>query len=218
MDFSRKEQFTAKKASGIGVVVLLHAMLAGGLVYGLHTTKLTIEHVIPVTVDPPKPQIEPPVEPRVEPRKLDIQVQPIDRVVIDPVDPTPTGRTDTPTPADPPAKGGNGPGVDGGTIDGNGSKPIVHTSTTVKVDLNACKPPYPTSALKAEQEGTVRLKLEVGANGRLLSASVVQSSGYTALDRAAVSGLAQCEFKAATQDGTPVQSSYITDYVWSIDR
>ncbi|HEX7644960.1 MAG TPA: hypothetical protein VF472_22380 [Burkholderiaceae bacterium] len=47
---------------------------------------------------------------------------------------------------------------------------------------------------------------------------MLQSSGHADLDRAAIHGLSRCAFRAATQDGAPVQSSLVTDYVWSLRR
>ncbi len=221
MDFSREEHFTAKKASGIGVVVLVHALLAGALVYGLHTTFKPRDLTdINVHVDPSAPRQDEP-QPTIDPqvKKVNVDITRIDHPIIDTAQPDPIPRAPHDPDADTKAKP-TGPDVGpiGGGGEGNGGKAIVHSSNPVISNLEACKPPYPAAALKLEEEGTVRLKLEIGANNQLLSASVLKSSGYGDLDRAAMRGLSQCSFKAAVQDGTPIQSSLVTDYVWSLDR
>jgi protein TonB len=43
---------------------------------------------------------------------------------------------------------------------------------------------YPASAQRAEEQGTVRVRLDVGANGRVTSCTVSSSSGSSALDAA----------------------------------
>ncbi len=220
MDFSHEQRFTPKNAGGFGVVVIVHALLAGALIYGLHTVTRTLSPPpINVKVDPPtsKP-VEP--QPTVDPgvKKFNIDVTPIDRPIIDPTIHDQLfhhPQTVDPGPAVNPGPIDSGPGESGA---GTSVKPVIHSSNPVISNLDACKPSYPNSALKMEEEGTVRLKLEIGASGQLVSASVLKSSGYADLDRAAVKGLSQCAFKAAVQDGTPVQSSLVTDYVWVINR
>ena len=87
-----------------------------------------------------------------------------------------------------------------------------------KADFESCKPVYPRVAVMEGDEGTVRLRMEIGADGRLLSSAVVQSSGHTILDKAALSALSKCTFEPAVQDGTPVRSTFVTDYIWSLEH
>ncbi len=217
MDFSYNQGFTTKKAGGIGAVVVAHVLLAGALVYCFQTMTVTKQNDGPVILKPlpPAPVVKPIDPPSPEAHtKIPFYVPPVETIQPPPVDPViKEFTTIKPEPGviihD---VGPGGPGIGGGDV-----KPAAtHSSSPPIVNLNDCKPAYPSAALKAEEEGTVRLKLEIGASGQLVGAAVVKSSGYSDLDRAAVKGLSQCAFKAATQDGTPVQSSLVTDYVWSI--
>ncbi len=218
MDFSQKQGFTAERASGIGVVALAHIVLGTALVYALHST--TIPKPVdqgPVILKPLPPIPQPPVQ-NVDhgPIKHDVTI------VIPPIDhqiePTPFHVTPSTGTVD------KGPGTTEGPTDGPsggpgiGNQPIQHTGTGVSTNFDACKPAYPRAALLREEEGTVRLKLEVGPDSRLVSASVLRSSGFTDLDKAAIAALSNCTFKAATQDGTPIRSSLVTDYVWSLQQ
>jgi protein TonB len=85
------------------------------------------------------------------------------------------------------------------------------------MDLNACKPAYPRAAVMSEEQGTVRVQFTIGAAGQLVAARVLKSSGYRNLDDAAVKGLSRCKFRPAYQNGNPVQSSFVSDYVWSLN-
>jgi protein TonB len=46
---------------------------------------------------------------------------------------------------------------------------------------------YPPSALRNEEQGTVRVRLEIGPNGAVTSCSVSSSSGHPSLDSATCS-------------------------------
>lgn len=217
MDFSHDQRFNAQKAGGIGVVALAHIVLGGALIYCLHSTIITVEHGGKIDVKPVPPPIVKPVElpppDESHPKHVEVYIPPVEipnppqpdipplkvSTAIEPP-PTPWKKTIVDT--------------DGGGT--GGSKPVTHSSSPVISNLQDCKPDYPKAAILEEEQGTVRLKLDIGANGQLTGASVVQSSGHADLDRAAVRGLSRCSFKPAMQDGTPVQSSLVTDYVWSL--
>jgi protein TonB len=69
-------------------------------------------------------------------------------------------------------------------------------------------PPYPEIARRLSQQGSVRLSIEVGADGRVSNAAVVGSSGTAALDDAAVDWVKNhWLYKPATQEGKPVTAT-----------
>jgi protein TonB len=216
MDFSQKQGFTAERASGIGVVALAHIVLGAALVYALHSTTIT------KPVDPGQVTFKPlpPLPKQPDPLIKNEPAKRLPTIVIPPIDhpielPTPLALPPGPIDRGPIIKEGpEGPPAGPGT----GPQTTQHTNTTVSTNFDACKPTYPKAALMNEEEGTVRLKLEVGADSRLVSASVLRSSGFTDLDKAALAALSNCTFKAATQDGTPIRSSLVTDYVWSLQQ
>jgi periplasmic protein TonB len=65
---------------------------------------------------------------------------------------------------------------------------------------------YPSSAKIASQEGRPLIKVCISANGKLESADVAESSGFPALDEAAVRLAKASRFKAATEEGKAIQS------------
>lgn len=62
-----------------------------------------------------------------------------------------------------------------------------YSSTMVRASYQYVR--YPKRALKLNQEGTVLLEVIIDRNGGLISSKVIQSSGYSALDDAAVSAV-----------------------------
>jgi protein TonB len=72
------------------------------------------------------------------------------------------------------------------------------------------RPNYPESSRRRGQEGTVMLELRVDANGRVTEARVVESSGFNALDAAAVETLREWRFRPAQRGGMPVAGSLTT--------
>lgn len=67
-------------------------------------------------------------------------------------------------------------------------------------------PTYPPALRRAGVEGTVRVRVAVGADGSVGDAEVAESSGHAALDEAAVEAARQWAFLPATEDGKPVAS------------
>ena len=59
--------------------------------------------------------------------------------------------------------------------------------TPVRIDTRhpPTKPPYPAASIRAEEQGSVRLLLVVGPDGRVMEARVKRSSGFPRLDQAA---------------------------------
>ena len=71
------------------------------------------------------------------------------------------------------------------------------------------KPPYPEFARRRGYEGTVRLKVEVLASGRVGRIWVKESSGYEILDRSALETIRDWRFIPARFGGIPVKSTVI---------
>ena len=80
------------------------------------------------------------------------------------------------------------------------------------VALNADSPiEYPRGLFDQGIEGTVFLKLYVDSAGGLVpdSSQVFESSGYPALDSAALAGAGQLRFSPALRDGEPVAAAFL---------
>jgi protein TonB len=214
MNFADQEDSKYKKSLGLGIVLLLHVVLFYALVTGLAKkvvdviqkpieTKIITEEIkpppeAPKPPPPPSKSLPPPTLPFVPPPEVAPPAQ-------TPPDTMATTQTPDPNPA-PTSSAAPAP-------DSNAQA----APQPAFADLNACKPEYPKSALMNEETGVVRVRFVVGADNHLLSASVLKSSGYKDLDKAAVAALSRCEFKAAMQDGSPIQSAFTSDYVWKLD-
>lgn len=214
MHFTDERRFSIKKAGGLGMTILLHVLLAGAVIYGLRTTfisKPKIEEVqvvmpeAPPVVDPTPPPPKPAVK---TPQVVTPPIQPIEQAPVPAPPPDPAPAQQAPSDA-PPSPNAN--------TDSNANNANAGVTSPAIADLNSCKPAYPQSALMQSQTGTVRVKFVIGPEGNLVSADVMKSSGVKALDRAAIDGLSKCKFKPAMQNGTPVQSWFVTDYVWSLE-
>lgn len=72
--------------------------------------------------------------------------------------------------------------------------------------LLAGKPPrYPMESRRKHEEGTVVLRLLIGADGRVQQISVAQSSGFDRLDEAALQAVRTWRWQPTLRDGQPVE-------------
>jgi TonB family protein len=80
------------------------------------------------------------------------------------------------------------------------------------VALNPDSPiEYPRQLFEEGIEGTVMLRMFVDSTGALLidSTEIFESSGYPALDSAALAGAGQLDFSPPLRDGRPVAASFL---------
>lgn len=92
--------------------------------------------------------------------------------------------------------------------------PFVASSAN-PVLLHQAKPVYPELARLARLEGTVVVRVLVGADGRVLEAVVVKGV-HPQLDRAAVAAARQCRFKPGRQREMPVKAWVAVPYRFSL--
>lgn len=157
---------------------------------------------------PPEPNRAPADQPRQKPRLT----RPVP-ILVD----TPT--TD-PVPVDTAVKqyeigdellpGVPGPPMPEGTVDGEdlvgAAEPPVHTALK---PIEVVRPDYPPSCRRLGIEGTVRVRVAVGKDGRPREVTVKASSGDTALDEAALTAVRQWRFEPARRDGEPVPATVV---------
>ena len=82
------------------------------------------------------------------------------------------------------------------------------TSTVAMADedvkaprLVACATPtYEDKFITREEEGIVKLALQIGADGKVVDAKIVNSSGFANLDKASLSAVHGCSFTANTTE------------------
>ena len=219
MNFSH-EKNPGKNLTGIAIVIVLHLIVAYGIITGLGkrmVTKMTeavetkiIEDVKPppppeTPPPPPPPEMKAPPPPFIPPVEVQVQQPPPQQNVIanttNQAPPTHDIRPAPPAQPAPAAKAPSGP-----------------ARTPAVVDFNTCsKPEYPKSSLRNEETGTSTILFKIAADGSVQGAAIQKSSGFRDLDRAAMAALSKCRFKPATENGTPVESSQPVQYVWTLE-
>jgi len=217
MDFSQNGTSPLRKFSGLGIVVLVHIIGAWFLINGLahrliETIKGPVEtKVIDEPVKPPPPPPDPvppppkvaaPPPPFIPPPEVPVTTPTQNPIVNTTAQQPPKSdfKAEPPKVEAPPAQKTNLP------------------STPGVVDLNACKPDYPRASRLNEEQGNVKVRIEVDAAGQFVKATVIESSGFKGLDRATTNGFARCKFHPAYKDGQPIASSYDVVYAWKLEE
>jgi protein TonB len=217
MNFSH-EKNPGKNFTGIAVVILVHALVAWGIVSGLGTrmvakmadaveTKI-IEEVKPpppkeVPPPPPPPEMKAPPPPFIPPVEVNVQQPPpVQTTIANATNVKPaTNELPRPQPAPAPAA----PAATG-------------VRTAAVVDFNSCaKPEYPKASIRNEESGTVTVSFLVGVDGKMKESKITKSSGFRDLDKAAQLAIGKCPFKAALVDGKPVETWHPVQYIWNLD-
>lgn len=216
MNFSH-EKDPGKNFTGIAAVILIHALVAWGIVSGLGTrmvAKMTdavetkiIEEVKPpppkdVPPPPPPPEMKAPPPPFIPPVEVNVQ-QPamMQNTISSQTNVRPaTTELARPAPPAPPAANPN---------------PV---RIAAVADFNTCaKPEWPKASLRNEETGTVTLSFLIGTDGRVADSKVLKSSGFRDLDKAALTGIGKCRFKPGMTDGKPEQAWMQMQYVWTLE-
>jgi protein TonB len=74
---------------------------------------------------------------------------------------------------------------------------------------SALQPPYPPSEQRAENEGSVTIRILIGADGRVKSVEKVKAASDAFFRATESQALRHWRFKPATLDGKPVESSKV---------
>jgi periplasmic protein TonB len=174
------QRMGAGRVTSIVMVAILHALLGYMLVTGMayKVVKKAVEDLktFDVNEEPPPPEEKPPPPPE----KIEVQPPPI-------VAPPPIVRVNTaPAPFIAPPPPPFIPPVTTAPPPPPPPPPPKIQPARAKGDLRALfsTDDYPESALRNEEQGTVRVSFTVGSNGRVQDCNVIQSSGSSALDAA----------------------------------
>ena len=217
MNFSNDKN-PGKNFTGITIVVLLHVLVAYGIVTGLGKRMVAkmiepvatriIEEVKPPTPKdipppPPPPEMKAPPPPFIPPVEVNVTQAPVAQNVIA------TSTAQKPVsnelaraaPAAAPSTG-----------------PAKSVRIAAIADFGTCeKPAYPKASQRNEETGTVTLSFLVGIDGRVADSKILKSSGFRDLDQAAQNGIGKCVFKPGSVDGKPEQAWMSMQYVWNLD-
>lgn len=94
--------------------------------------------------------------------------------------------------------------------------PIMATASSpgnIRTDTCA-RPEYPKGELERNHQGAVTLWFLLGADGVVKQSLIHTSSGYPALDEAALVAISKCRFNPALVDGKAVEGWTAIQYVW----
>ncbi len=80
------------------------------------------------------------------------------------------------------------------------------TSAQQLKTTNRVEPIYPATSRRQGEEGTVRLRVLVDERGRPTDVNVLNSSGFSRLDQAAVDAVKRWRFAAATNGSGPIKA------------
>jgi protein TonB len=171
-------------------VVALHVLIVYGLATSMGIVKLPTLSTPITAVFIPEQQTKPEPELKVKP-KIDQEV--------DVTQPPPEVQFDVPVvpPADTPMP----PSENAIAATPAESAPAQDLKTANRVE-----PIYPSASRRAGEQGTVRLKVLVDANGRPHDVNVVKGSGFARLDDAAVEAVRKWRFVAATNGTNKIQA------------
>jgi protein TonB len=220
MNFSH-EKNPGKNVTGIAIVIILHLIVAYGIISGLGKRMVSkvaeavetkiVEDVKPppppeTPPPPPPPEMKAPPPPFIPPVEVQVQTPPPQQNVIANTTQQKPATTDLnrtpPAPTAAPAT----------------AAPKGPSRTAALVDFNTCsKPDYPKSSLRNEETGVSTILFKIAADGSVQGASIQKSSGFRDLDKAAMAALSKCRFKPATENGQAVESSQPVQYVWTLD-
>jgi protein TonB len=205
---------------GVVVAIAVNALVLGALILS------------PVVVEPRKPtpgtttfdvpRIDPP-----PPDTPDIPIEPANPLQLPPIYTPPApfplppvdakGPTTTEDPAKPPPTfGGTGTDIGGGSGPDTKTPPKVETPIDPPVPIFKAaqrdpkfaanfQPEYPQTMAAREIEGSVRIKVLVGSDGRVREAIILQASTSAFGDATVKQALRAWRFIPATRDGAPVE-------------
>lgn len=186
---------------GIIASLLLHGSLLGVKAFqrpaetrfdsGVVSVELTLlPSIASVATAEPSPEEPPPIPVIKEPAKLQSLETPA------PIQPEPMQVM--PEPAEPQSV--NAEEQDGSSEKDKGAVSQAQPTT-------ACAPIYPRISRRRGEEGVVVLSVDVSASGHGSNIQIVQSSGHSRLDKAAVNALEKAQFTSAVRFGQPCDST-----------
>lgn len=234
MTFTDIENKSAKRLIGIAAVIFLHLLVAYILMSGLANNiqkpaekpvELQIIQDIkpppPPKPEEPKPKEKPPEPPKMVEKvaKVPEPVKQVEKVI--PVQKTtpvtqPT-KVATPAPAAPSTPSPSPVAAPAPVAAAPTPKPVGVSRGVSEGSAGCEKPEYPREAEMSGEQGTVRIRVLVDTNGKVIEAKVKKSSGSKILDKAATKAYSLCTFKPAMKDGVPQQDWYEIEYPFVIE-
>jgi protein TonB len=193
----------------VGVTVGLEGLIFAALLsLGIGSmTKSREERLTVLDVRPTSPEAAPPSPPKPAEAHLDPVAQPQPRVaeivpqpdlVVPRPEQQPAVETQAPVPPVPSPAPVAAPSA---APAAPGPVKVANLNTNL---LSGAPPVYPNASRRKREQGTVVLRLVITEDGRVASVSVSRSSGFPALDDAAVAAVGKWRWSPTVRDGRPV--------------
>lgn len=219
MSYLQQEGMSKRRFWAVIAVAVLHAFLAYALISGLAIKAVQVitgpMESVNIEEPAPPPEEAPPPPPKLEDIPPYVPPPDVQIETTAPPPPTITTQTVVPQPAPtvappaPPAPPPPPPAPKGPTTR---AEPNMRTLAVSSDD-------YPPASQRAEEEGTTRIEVVVGTNGRVTNCQVIQSSGHSRLDDAACRmATRRWRYKPAQMDGAPVESRDQKNVVWRLEN
>jgi len=224
------QEMSGSKVTSIIIVAVIHVVIGYLLISGLAVSAVKEIAKTVTTIDIEEEEPPPPEEPEPEPQPEQPQetappppVAPPPPISIAPAPPPirttpnipppspPALTIPPPAPVAPPAPPAPPPAP---PSQARGASPSGQSRWARRIQEN-----YPRRAIREEVEGSVGVRVGINADGRVSSCNVVRSSGSSALDEAACSGMRRyARFDPALNDaGNPTTGSYSTTISYRLD-
>jgi protein TonB len=194
--------------TGLVMVILLHAavlaaliLIKGPMILGPNFGR-TVIYDVPLPEDPP-PVPPPPRDTRQPPRDTTIDQS-------RPVIPTRDDNAIDTTYRPPEFPGASGTGdIVIPPIHVDPPPPVRRAAEVDPAFRSALQPPYPPSEQRAEREGDVRVRVTIGANGRVIAIERLSATSDAFWQVTQRQALTRWRFRPATIDGRPVESTKV---------
>lgn len=105
-------------------------------------------------------------------------------------------------------------GGKGGAGDGLGSD----EADAPPMPISKLPPSYPSALLSKGVGGRVMISCVIDASGHVVGSTIKQSSGYSELDKAALSAVARWKFKPAVKDGRSIKSTCSVPFNFEVKK
>ena len=188
----------------LGAAITLNLAVVGTMLAYNPEYILPTPRAIPTIKIAPLPPIKPVERPKSElPKRTATQPQPLPV----PLEPVPLPPIDTYKPSWPPFQA-QPPSDIGNTTAAEPAKPVP-IETRADIDqryLRDLQPPYPLALERAEIEGKVTVRVQVGTDGRILAVELVRADDPAFFTATRDQALRRWRFKPASRDGVAIVS------------
>jgi TonB family protein len=86
---------------------------------------------------------------------------------------------------------------------------VAKVAQTAAELIDSPRPSYPVLSLRRGEQGTAVVRIQIAVDGSVAGVELVESSGFTRLDDAALNGVRAWRFRPATRNGVAIASLFL---------